>query len=111
MQAKAIKKPSRRRPRQGVTVEAADAEEKPFGACLHMDPIIMKHGSKAAAALKQALVLLDEKTKFVFAYPMKTREAGNVLNGVHQFEGPDLPVRRWWTDNAPEFAAAITVST
>ena len=86
---------------------APDALEHPFGACLHMDFLIMKHGSEAAKVAKHALVMMDEKTKFVGTFPGNIRNNEFVLDAVHQFEGSDICIRRWWTDCAKEFAKYV----
>ena len=62
--AKKARKQARRRPTSGVTVHSTDAHEQPFGACLHLDFITMKHGSRAAKSAKAALIMTDEKTQW-----------------------------------------------
>ena len=49
---KATQKYSRRRAQPGVTCTGKDAEERPFGACLHLDYAMMKRGSVAAKSAK-----------------------------------------------------------
>ena len=58
--AKAAKSHARRRPLSAVTVRSKDAEEFPFGACVHMDHIIMKFCSTAASTARVALMMTDE---------------------------------------------------
>ena len=109
--AKKKKIHSRRRLLSGVTVTSADGETYPFGARAHMDHIVMEHGSRAAKSAKCALLIKDEKTKFISVYPSNDRLANTVVNCIRLFEGvePDQRLRRIWTDNAPEFSAASKV--
>ena len=78
----------------------------PFGACVHMDHIVMDRGSKAAKAARYGLNMTDEKTNFTGGFPGNSKSTASVLDAVHLFEGPDEDqrLRRWWTDSAPEFS-------
>ena len=91
-----------------MTCESPDAIAQPFGACLHLDHWIMKHGSDAAKSAKFALHQLDEKTGFKGLAPSNSRAHLDVKEQIFQFEGVEdgQQARRWWTDCAPEFRAA-----
>ena len=67
---KHAKPPSRRRDpaSRGIAIHAPDAEETPFGACVHLDHAIMQHGSVAASIAKCSLQMLDERTLFGAAF-------------------------------------------
>ena len=87
-------------------MESTDSNEKPFGAMVHMDFIILRAGSRAASSCPCALIVIDEKTRFVGIFPNKHHDADAVCDSVHQFDGAEPSIRRWWTDNAGEFVAA-----
>ena len=106
--AKKVKSHSRRRPLSGVTVHLKEGEE-PFGACVHMDFIVMDRNSAASKSAREALLATDEKTRFLGAFPGNDRTAEAIVDNVHQYEGPDLKIRRWWTDSAPEFKKASRI--
>lgn len=40
--------------------------------------------------------------------PARDRSTETVVGAIHIFEGPDLPIRRWWSDGAPEVDAATS---
>ena len=103
---KHAKWPSRRRTTSGIAIHSADSEEKPFGACVHLDHVVMQVGSSAARSAKVCLNTLDERTKFAEVFPSNSRDADTVLAAHHEFDNPVPEVRRWWSDNAPDFAAA-----
>ena len=48
---KKIKSQSRRRKTSGITVHSQDASDSPFGACVHLDFLIMQHTSRASACM------------------------------------------------------------
>ena len=50
--------------------------------------------------------MLDERTQFDGVFPGSSRKAEAVLAAHHAFDEVIPQVRKWWTDNAPEFAAA-----
>ena len=104
-----IRSHSRKRPISGVTVDSEDSKKYPFGACLHMEHIAMKHGSPAASVAKVALIMTDEKSKFLGNAPARSRKSEIIVDAVHKYEGPDSQIRRWWTDNAPEFKEASRI--
>ena len=106
---KTSKSRSSRRPTAGITVGAVDAKDRPFGALIHMDHLEMERGPEAAMSAKYCLNITDERTGFFSPHPCSKRDKETVLDFVHKFEGPDLAVRRWWTDSAPELAAAASV--
>lgn len=103
---KASKSQSRRRTVSSVTVDTEDRRSNPFGACVHMDHVVMQDGSLAAKIAKFGLVVTDEKTDFRAVFASKTKCASSIVQRLHVFEGPLQTVRRWWTDSAPEFASA-----
>lgn len=91
-----------------MTVDTADAGERPFGACVHMDHIVMREGSAATRTAKVALNITDDKTDLKAAMPARGKSASAIIESVHIFEGPELGVRRWWTAGALEFALAAS---
>ena len=104
--AKTYKSPSRRRENSGVTCTAPDMITKPFGAMLHADHMVMKHGSTASLSSKNALIFFDEATGFAGAFPGHSRDTDSEISAFHSFEGADQLVRRLRTDNAGELVAA-----
>ncbi|CAK0819868.1 unnamed protein product [Prorocentrum cordatum] len=103
---KHAKWPSRRRPVSGACVRCADADERPFGACVHMDHIVMQPVSEAARTAKYSLNMLDERAKFAGVFPASSRDADTIVEAHHTFDSAVPEIRRWWSDNAPELAAA-----
>ena len=73
---------------------------------MHLDHVVMQVGSSAARSAKVCLNMLDERTKFAAVFPSNSRDADTVLAAHHEFDNLVPEVRRWWSDNAPEFAAA-----
>ena len=66
----------------------------------------MPHGSEAARSAKFSLNMLDERTKFAGVFPSNSRDTDTVVVAHHAFDNPVPEIRRWWSDNAPEFVAA-----
>ena len=83
--AKTYKSPSRRRENSGVTCTSPAMVSKPFGAMVHGDHMVLKHGSTAAQSSKNALILLDEATGFAGAYPGHSRDTESVVAAFHSF--------------------------
>lgn len=54
------------------------------------------------------MIIADEKTDLKAAMLVRGKSAAAIIESVHMFEGPELGMRRWWTDSAPEFALAAT---
>ena len=106
--AKQAKSQSRRRKTLRCTVDCTEEESKRFGTCVHMDHIVMEKGSEAAKVARCALVMTDEKTDFKCIFPGNSKNADSIVNCVHQVEGGNPCIRRWWTDSAPEFAKAAS---
>ena len=73
-----------------------------------MDHVVMRAGTNAAKSARFGLSILDEKTSFRALIPTNSRSKEDVVEKVFQIEGPEPSQvgRRWWTDAAPEFAAA-----
>merc|ERR1712217_391229 len=74
-----------------------------------MDFIIMDQKSPASRSAREALLATDEKTKFLGAFPGNDRSAEAIVDNVHQYEGPEQKIKRWWTDSAPEFKKASRI--
>ncbi|CAK0791463.1 unnamed protein product, partial [Prorocentrum cordatum] len=91
---------------RGIAIQAPDAEERPFGACVHLDHAVMPHGSPAAEVAKVSLNMLDERTQYGGVFPSSSRKAEVVIAAHHLFDDVSPQIRRWWTDNAPEFKTA-----
>ena len=53
-----------------------------------------------------SLHMLDERTQFAGVFPGSSRKAEAVIAAHHAFDDVVPEIRRWWSDNAPEFAAA-----
>ena len=103
---KHAKSPSKRRDTPGMAITRVSPSELPFGTCVHLDHAVMPHGSPAASVAKFCLHMLDERTKFAGGFPAASRSAATVLAAHHAFDDPVPQIRRWWTDNAPEFRLA-----
>ena len=71
-----------------------------------LDHIAMERNSEASRAARYSLNIHDEKTGYFSAFPSHARDAEAVLDAVHRFDDDEPAIRRWWTDAAPEFAAA-----
>ena len=68
----------------------------------------MRPGSSAWNVAKGLLNMFDELSKFRGARVSNTRTKEDVIEAIHYFDDPVPVIRRWWTDNAPEFAAAAS---
>ncbi|CAK0865136.1 unnamed protein product, partial [Prorocentrum cordatum] len=91
---------------RGIAIHAPDAEERPFGACVHLDHAVMPHGSPAAEVAKVSLNMLDERTQYGGVFPSSSRKAEVVTAAHHLFDDVSPQIRRWWADNAPELKTA-----
>ena len=85
--AKQTRKAARRRKASGTTVVSEDALQRPFGAMIHMDHIVMKHGSRSAKTAKCALTVKDEKTEFGAVFPANSRDAQVIVSNLRILEG------------------------
>ena len=105
---KAVKKYAKRRAKGAATCRGDDVQERPVGACLHLDHILLKSGSRAASTARLGLHLLDEGPNFRMIFPANRKAHEHVLDSVFKFEGPEAKYwfRRWFSDGAKEFATA-----
>lgn len=68
-----------------MIVDKADSRERPFGACIHMDHVVMRGGSAAAKTARFAFVITDEKTNFKSTVPARDRCADTVADSVNRW--------------------------
>ena len=53
------------------------------------------------------MIILDYYTRFIGAYPSKTRDVNEAHDSIHRFCGVDARPKAVYSDNAPEIIAAV----